>query len=381
MAFQSSPSTGSSPSIKYRILGLDGGSFLQRIYSSNISTRTHNSHRRGAHIGVMLDTSKIAWIVAKHSTTDALSAAGWRPLFDPQTGQRTWCYKEGKGSRYPYLHVFSAPDGINYVSATVSIPGLVFGSNVQLPDEVQAQQALDDLTAYVGGKIGAELDPDEAIVWNIHFARNLNGLEEDVFAKISSASNMIIPGYDRGSYRYSTLYYHSKGVGKEGGKPRTICIYGKHADCIRKRFPQSDIQRAEGVLRLESRFKTPDAVQRLVKALPGERRSRKARALFRQDVSDFVLDPIEKLLLNCWRESVVDNSLKTLAAKYGRRRSYTLIAFLVYLHQFGDDFYKLGELGFSRSTYYGCLRDCRKAGIYSLFGVRIVNGFHEEVSE
>jgi hypothetical protein len=57
----------------------------------------------------------------------------------------------------------------------------------------------------------------------------------------------------------------------------------------------------------------------------------------------------------------------TLKKKYGLRRASTLIAFLVHLQRYGDGFYKQEAIGFSRSAYFMCLKQCRDAGVYRLF--------------
>jgi hypothetical protein len=66
-------------------------------------------------------------------------------------------------------------------------------------------------------------------------------------------------------------------------------------------------------------------------------------------------------------ETDSQNRIITLTEKYGKRRTGTLIQFLVYKFHFKDQFYKIKSLEFSRSAYYSCQRDCRKVGINNLF--------------
>ncbi len=275
----------------------------------------------------MIDTIKISHLYLKIPCDGELERRGWRKNFNKNTGSITsWFYKEINQS--PYLSLFVAPDAKVYLSTTVSLPAFIFGSNVRLPNEQEIKNGLDLLSEYVMEKSGLEFDAQMAMVWEVHFTKDYFVGEVAMRQVISKLSEMNIPRFDRGGYGDSTLYFHSKGTGKQAHKPRTICIYDKHEDCLKKSFSKSDIQQAEGMMRLEFRYKTTDAVKRLVKAfqLP----NRKARTIFTQVVSDAVLAPIEKQILLLLEETDSQNRIITLTEKYGKRRTGTLIQFLVY---------------------------------------------------
>lgn len=176
---------------------------------------------------------------------------------------------------------------------------------------------------------------------------------------------MNISRFGRGGYSETTLYFHSKGRGKAENKPRTICIYDKHEDCLSKSFSEEDIQQAKGMMRLEFRYKTPSAVKRFVKS--SRLTSREAQTIFTQEISDAVLAPIENQILLLLEETDVKSRIVELTRRCGKRRSGTLIQFLVNQHYFGNNFYKIKPLEFSRSAYYDCQKACREIGIFSLF--------------
>lgn len=72
---------------------------------------------------------------------EELERRGWRPRYNEKTGERSsWSYKED--GQYPYLSLFVAPDWKVYLSARVSLPTFLFGSNVRLPDQSEVMQGL-----------------------------------------------------------------------------------------------------------------------------------------------------------------------------------------------------------------------------------------------
>ncbi len=121
------------------------------------------------------------------------------------------------------------------------------------------------------------------------------------------------------------------------------------------------------MMRLEFRYKTTNAVKRLVKGcnLP----NREAQTVFTTSVSNTILAPIEKQILLLLEETDSQIRIIKLTEKYGKRRTATLLQFLVYKLCFKGQFYKIKSLEFSRSAYYDCQRDCREVGIINLFDV------------
>ena len=314
----------------------------------------------------MLDTIKIAHTIPSMPLHDELIRRAWQEKFDEYTGKPNgWFYKEKNGSKFPYLHLFTAPDGITYFSVRISLPAFIFDSNVCLPNQIQVEKGLCNLSEYVSGKIDCDFDAKKAVVWEVHFTKDYYVGEYLMRLVLSNLAEMNIPRFKRGGYAETTLYFHSKGKGKEENKPRTICIYDKHSDCLNKSFSKDDIQKAEGMMRLEFRYKNPDAVKRLVKGL--KLQNNEALTILTQDVSDFVLAPIQNQILLLLEETDAPERIIKLTTAYGKRRSATLIQFLVNQLLFGRDFYRIKSLGISRSAYYDCQKACREIGVLYLF--------------
>jgi hypothetical protein len=314
----------------------------------------------------MIDTIKIAHIIPNWLLPVMLESLAWQEHFDEFTGRRVgWSYKEKEGSKYPYLHLFTAPDGIIYLSVRISLPAFIFGSNVCLLNQSQVESGLNKLSEYITGKIGLNFNAKTAAVWEVHFTKDYYIGEYMMPFVISNLAEMNIPRFKRGGYSDSTLYFHSRGKGKEENKPRTICIYPKQKDCIDKSFSKEDIQKAEGMMRLEFRYKTPKAVKRRVKGLRLE--NDETQYVLTQANSDSVLAPIQEQILLLMEQTDAPERIIKLTTIYGNRRAATLIQFLVNQHYFGRDFHRIKPLGFSRSSYYTCQKDCRDIGVLYLF--------------
>jgi len=310
----------------------------------------------------MIDTIKIGHSYHRKPNFDDLQFRGWRKEFRSTGEFKSWIYKE-KGE-FPYLSIFTAQDGKVYLSARISLPAFLFGSNVRLPNQEEIEQGLIKLSNYVMEKSGIEFDAQTAIVWEAHFTKDFFVGEYEIKQVISRLSAMNIPRFDKGRYSETTLYFHSKGKGKAENKPKTICIYDKREECLNKSASTTDIQQSKGILRLELRYKKTNAVKRLVKKL--SLANREAQTIFTGNVSSAVLVPIEQQILTLLRNTNEQDLIVLLTNKCEQKRIPKLIQFLYYLDKFGTNFYKIKTLRFSKSVYYGCQKDLRMIGIYSL---------------
>jgi hypothetical protein len=315
----------------------------------------------------MLDSIKMAWIVGVKPAWDDLVTRGWSKQFDQSTGRfRSWFFKEKKGTGIPYLAMFTAPDGTVYLTVFVSLPAFVFGSNVRLPNQNETNEGLVKLARYVASKSGISFDLDAAFVWEIHFTMDLPIGEALIFQTLEHISRMPVKGFTKGRYHDSTVYYHSLGPEKTREKPRTICIYDKRSDSISKRCPREEVDAAGGILRVEYRYNNRASVKRLLSSLRSKEKIVREIDILTEGVSKEVLKPIENQIDELRLRDFAEDPLIGLMRKYGARRARTLYTFLNCLQRYGEGFHKLHDLGFSRSSYYACLKDCRAAGIYFL---------------
>jgi hypothetical protein len=106
-------------------------------------------------------------------------------------------------------------------------------------------------------------------------------------------------------------------------------------------------------------------VKRLIKALSLP--NRQAQTIFTLEISDVVLSPIEKQILLLLEETNTQDRIILLTQVYGKIRTASLIQSLLYQYFFGSEFYKIKNLGWSRSAYYSAQKECREIGVVTLF--------------
>ncbi len=312
----------------------------------------------------MIDTVKLSQQLVQLPDSEILESLGCKRKFESSGKFSSWFFKEYKKS--PYIQIFTAKDGKHYITAELSIPTFLFGSNVCLPTQEDVVESLEILSQYVWEKLGIEFIAQNANIWKVHFTRNYK-LDENLIQKtISKLAEMRIPRFNKSQYSETTVYYQSKGLGRQNKKPRTICIYSKQHECINNKFSSEDIKQAAGVLRLEFRFNNANSISRFVKN--SKLQDRKPQTILTDNISNLVLNPIEEQMLSILENiSFSSNNIyNILSENFSNGRLPKLIQFLYLLDNFGEDFYKINSLKFTKSAYYRCQKDCRKVGIYSL---------------
>ena len=310
----------------------------------------------------MIDTLKISHHYVRPPNPSQLVSLGWVCSFNSNTEQKSWILKQ-KG-RFPYLSIFTAPDYRTYLSANFSMPHFLFGSNSRLPNQKEVIFGLNDISEFVSQKSGLDFDAQTATVWKVHFTKDFRIEEHQIYRIISRLSQMTFPRFDRGGYSDTTLYYHSKGSGKQKFKPKTICIYGKHKERLSKSSSTDDKEFSNGILRAEFRYQTSEAVKQLAKS---HNLNRQARSILTQEMSDSVLAPIAARIATILNAQEQPDTIIKLFKGFGNRRASTLIIHLLLLKLFGENFYKIEDLNTSRTAYYKAQKELREFGIFSLF--------------
>jgi hypothetical protein len=203
------------------------------------------------------------------------------------------------------------------------------------------------------------------LVWEIHFTKDFYVGELEMKSLLSRLSKMRIPRFQNGKYKESTLYFHSRGISKEENKSRTICIYDKGLDCIERNFSLKDIETTKGIMRVELRYRNPNAVRRLVKKL--KLTSNKVKHLVNLFVSEQIIEPIQKEIFKQIEETTVHSRISKVIDSFPKRRHPQIFLYLFFRQVYGTDFYKLTFLRFSRSAYFKCQKECRESGVLFLF--------------
>jgi hypothetical protein len=159
-------------------------------------------------------------------------------------------------------------------------------------------------------------------------------------------------------------------VGLDTGGSRKIQLYDKHADVLNKvesgrlegNAAKLALASSVGVLRLESRFKTTQTVTRLAKSLDVERTP---ETLLSSDVAGKVIAMELKKLSLDKPISPDSERFESLHETFGNYKKVSdLLGFLAYRDRFGDNFYRLPQLGISRATYNRKVKLLQDAGLW-----------------
>lgn len=313
----------------------------------------------------MIDSVKLAWLLTEIPSREILAEMGWSERFNQYTGQLSgWTLKDREELGEPRLQIFRAPDGKPYLTVLVSLPRFIKGTNATLLSATEVDDALKSLSFYVSAKFGQQLPIEAALVWELHYAEDLQFREEEVSHVISLICQLQINGFKRGGYSETTVYFQSGRKKKSGAHPRGICFYAKQRERIDKGY-LSDAEITAGIVRIEYRFRTTSAIKQFVKT--NRLSDRGTVSLINPRVVTKVLGPIIRQVMRLLETAAKRDVIGILRSHYSPRRIATLLAHLVYLEQYGPHFYRIQALGYQRSKYFDCQRACRAAGIYALY--------------
>jgi hypothetical protein len=265
----------------------------------------------------------------------------------------------GHGTR-PRLTWSSTPSG-GWLTAEVSLPRFLFGSNIPLVSDPHVQQALAGISRFVSETAGVSFYAPDALVGRVDYCWNFPEGEANMTARIAATAHATVPRLLRHQIGSTTVFFSSK------GKRRTkeIRLYGKHEEVLSRvregTATDEELRASVGLLRLEVGYRN-DGCRRLPEryGLP----DRLARYLLTGDTAHNELElALEALGLDKTTEPT-DARIDVLRELYGdTTHCRCLIAFLGYLDRYGEDFWKHG-IGYKRSTYYDYARELKAAGAW-----------------
>jgi hypothetical protein len=312
----------------------------------------------------VIDTIKLAWLLLEMPNREVLAINGWRARFNQYTGELAgWELKDKDQMGEPRMQIFHSRDGMLYLTVLVSLPCFANGTNAVLLTQGEVDEALGDLASYVSAKTGRRLQMADARVWQVDIAEDLHFKEETVSQVICLLSQMQIPGFRRGRYSDTTIYFHSGREKRSGAHPRSVCIYAKQRERMDKGYV-ADLEIAAGRVRIEYRFRKTSAIKHFVKT--NNLADMSPQSLIKMEVSTKILNPIIQQAIGLLETVARRDVIGVLRSHYSLRRTATLLAHLVYLDHYGPNFYRIEALSYQRSKYFDCQRACRAAGIYGL---------------
>lgn len=267
-------------------------------------------------------------------------------------------YRAESGDYSPTLYHYHAPDGKHYLSAEVSLPKFLYKNNVQMLDEAGLHEALHSVGAFASEHFGIAFDPFTATVGRVDFCCNFAVGDDRIYQYLRAASEAE-PAHLKCRIigKIETVEYYNGS--------RKIYCYDKLRETERQfrkgKTTEQVVTAAEGILRLEARFNSTEAVKRLNSSqlkLPDIR----AQTMLNFRVAKLVLtSAIESLGLH---EPIItfDRRLDSLHQTYGYgSRFQRLTGFLQLCDVYGYD--RVIALGvMKRSAYYKQRKELRDAG-------------------
>lgn len=269
-----------------------------------------------------------------------------------------------KNRTLPALTWSAAPNGINYLTARVSVPKMLYGTNTVTVTDGDVTRVLNGITDFASGVAGVDFDAMTANVGRVDISHNFQVGEAETYAYLSALRGASMPRMVRRVIDDGTVDF-TNGSQK-------VCVYAKHAETAhlakQGKATDEDVRRAVGVLRVEHRYLNSGACKRLAERL--ELPDRRADTLLRSFVTETVMDDTMKDLgLDKAIESG-DSRLALLRERYGFGTAYQRLAgFLALCDEHGaDNLVRLGVV--SERTFYRQRREAEAAGAWLVSPVK-----------
>lgn len=280
-------------------------------------------------------------------------------------GERYSYRGDAAGQNPPCLFYTPSRDGKFYLSVEASLPKLLYGHNLIVLTDAEIARALQKLSRVATEQFQTDFNALTASVARVDFCANFDVGADRIYAYLKAATGA------------SPAHLKLRVIGKIEtveffNDQRKIYLYDKRKQsAILLKAGKISAQAAaasEGVLRLESRFRNPVAVERLVVAklnLP----NRTAQTVLSSIVAKKVLsDALASFELDK-PVATVDHRIEKIRNYYGfGMRLQQLLGFLQLCDYYGQA--NLVSLGIiKRSSYYECIKQLRLANalIYTTY--------------
>lgn len=262
-----------------------------------------------------------------------------------------------KGYARPHLTWRTAPNGVGYLDAKVSLPKMLFGNNVQMISETDIPLVKDTVTGFVSDVVGVEFNAWTAPIGGLDVCHNWHVGEAETYMYLHSLRNAHIPRMVRRVIDNGTVDFIN-------GSQKVV-FYSKHAETMKRaqegKATDEQLRASIGILRGEHRFTNTSACKRLASRLNVD--SHRAEHLLTREVAEAVMNiTVSELGLDNHIESG-DSRLAILRERYGFGKTYeTLAGFLQLCDIHGAD--NLVRLGYHPETFRRRRKQLEVAGAW-----------------
>lgn len=284
---------------------------------------------------------------------EPLNAGYW-----PRVGFRL--AKNGKLVRNENLASLTVhPNGYgkkDWLMVQASLPKIVYGHNVTLPDERQAREAASWLCDYVSSETGLDFRIDGVKAFRIDYTQDYDIAEDKARPIALALLAKDIPKYIPKSERDSVCFEREQ----DGKVVRQIEIYPKFTWAGDTNQPQHVIDAARGKLRLEVRF--------IRKGLDSIKGANKPLDYLSQSINDAVLNEAEHLLdlQRVIDARQIDFHEKLIVHACGQRSlgKLGLPTFIELVKRYGPKFYREPDFHYPKSTFHERKKDVKRLGMW-----------------
>ncbi len=271
----------------------------------------------------------------------------------------TYSFRDAAGENPPCLFYRPTPYGTNYLAVEASLPKILYGHNLIVLSQPEIAQALDLLSSFATEHFGMDFNASTATVGRVDYCINFDVGTDRIHAYLKAAMEASPSRLKRlATGKIETVEFFNR--------QRKIYLYDKGRQCesllkknkISKELAASSI----GLLRLESRFRNPVVVRRMLidKLNLADQTALTvldlgvAKTVLTEALSSFELD---KQIVQ------VDQRIEKLQQFYGHgSKLQQLLGFLQLCDYYGQD--NLVARGIvKRSSYYNHIKDLRRAGV------------------
>jgi len=280
----------------------------------------------------------------------------WRSIKKGRKFAVTWIYNHKGEETLPNLTIYQTPDNIYHFEAMVCLPKMLFGHNARLPEQDEVDFGLKLIADYAEKMSGLPFDAETAIVYLIHYTHDYPLTEPTVWEMIGKLAKRRFVGWHKRFEEDATLYFNRL------SKTRRIRIYPKLQQILADAdaMPEA-IRYANGKLRFEDCYLKKPAIDSLVKRLSLPDNT--ARSLLTEDVSNFVISELLEMMNFRDLLNFQKSDLTRLKEVYKSKKAANLRGFLQLIYEYGADFWRDAEHGYTKDAYDRLIRECRRANL------------------
>ncbi len=262
------------------------------------------------------------------------------------------------GRALPWIVWNKAPDRVDYLTIGVSLPKVLYGSNVEmLRTQSDIDRALYRISEYVSETAEARFDAKAANVIRVDFCHQWRLTPTQVCEYLRVVGSTSVSRMTRQLFDSATVQFSNKS--------QAVVFYDKLLEVLSRlrsgKATDQEVNAAVGVLRLEKRYLNYHACERLASKMGLS--NRRVETLFTVSVAESVMNQtIRQLGLDRHLEAG-DIRLPRLIHAYGPRRALFLAGLLAACDSYGAE--NLVRLGIcKRSTFHKMRREIMQAGAW-----------------